>query len=239
MNNSFKKCIWKCFPQNISHLFMAWCGWRLGIYFPGTGHLQYVGGPFNTMRPRRNVQHFADDTFKCIFFNENVWISIKISLTFVPHGPFYNIPALVQIMAWRRPGDKPLYEAMMDSLSTHICVTRPQWVDLFSHLFEFQEPCAACWAHLVCDHELWPSSMSRPCSSSQWFFRPYSRKHYNKLLLLSVDLSSKILLFHVAFLLFCAIFIIKSPQYTGVDFMFLYRFVCHRRLRAADLMSTR
>ena len=37
--------------------------------------------------------------------------------------------ALVQIMAWRRPGDKPLSEPMMVSLLTHICVTRPQWVN--------------------------------------------------------------------------------------------------------------
>ena len=40
-----------------------------------------------------------------------------------------NIPALVQIMAWRRPGDKPLFEPMMVNLRTHICVTRPQWVN--------------------------------------------------------------------------------------------------------------
>ena len=58
----------------------------------------------NTLRPRRNKQHFADDIFKCIFFNENVWISIKISPKFVPKGPINNIPALVQIMAWRRSG---------------------------------------------------------------------------------------------------------------------------------------
>ena len=32
-------------------------------------------------------------------------------------------------MAWRRPGDKPLSEPMMDRLPTHICVTRPQWVN--------------------------------------------------------------------------------------------------------------
>ena len=31
-------------------------------------------------------------------------------------------------MAWRRPGDKPLSEPRMESLLTHICVTRPQWV---------------------------------------------------------------------------------------------------------------
>ena len=67
--------------------------------------------------------------FQCIFVNENVWISIEISLNFVPSGPTDNIPALVQMMAWRRPGDKPLSEPMMVILLTHICVTRPQWVN--------------------------------------------------------------------------------------------------------------
>ena len=86
--------------------------------------------PFiNTLRPRWNEPHFADDIFKRIYFNENVWISIKISLKFVPKGPINNIPALVQIMAWHRSGDKPLSEPMMVSLLTHICVTRPQWVN--------------------------------------------------------------------------------------------------------------
>ena len=83
----------------------------------------------NTLRPRQNGRHFADDIFKCIFLNENVWIPIKISVKFVPKGQINNIPALVQIMAWRRPGDKPLSEPMMVSLTTHICVTRPQWVN--------------------------------------------------------------------------------------------------------------
>ena len=85
----------------------------------------------NTLRPRQNGRHFADDVFKCIFWNGNLWISIKISLKFVPKGPINNIPALVQIMAWRRPGDKPLSEPMMVSLTTHICVTRPQWVNKY------------------------------------------------------------------------------------------------------------
>ena len=85
-------------------------------------------GVFNTLRPRQNGRHFADDIFKCIFLNENVWIPTKISLKFFPKGPINNIPALVSIMAWRRPGDKPLSEPMMVSLATHICVTRPQWV---------------------------------------------------------------------------------------------------------------
>ena len=82
----------------------------------------------NSLRPIRNKRHLADDIFKYIFLKENVWISIKISLKFVPKGPINNIPPLVLIMAWRRPGDKPLSEPMMVSLLTHICVTRSQWV---------------------------------------------------------------------------------------------------------------
>ena len=54
------------------------------------------------------------------FLNENVRISIKISLKFVAKGPINNIPSFVQIMAWRRSGDKPLSESMMVSLPTHI-----------------------------------------------------------------------------------------------------------------------
>ena len=72
----------------------------------------------NSLRLRQDGHHFPDDDFKCNFLNENAWISIKISLN----------PALIQIMAWRRPGDKPLSEPMMVKLPTHICVTRPEWV---------------------------------------------------------------------------------------------------------------
>ena len=83
---------------------------------------------FNTLRPRQNGRCFTDDTFRCIFLNENVRIVIKISLKFVPKGPINNIPALFQIMACCRSGDKPLSEPMRDSLLTHICVSWLQWV---------------------------------------------------------------------------------------------------------------
>ena len=106
-------------------------------YIPGTDELTHSNSNLlwlccisyvNTLRPRQNGRHFADDIFECIFLTENIWIPIKISLKFVPKGPINNIPALVQIMAWRRPGDKPFSEPMMVSLMTHTCVTRPQWV---------------------------------------------------------------------------------------------------------------
>ena len=103
------------YPPLNQLLWLIWCDWTIST-------------SLNSLRPRQNGRHFADDVLKCIFLNENVWISLKISLTFAPKGPINNIPALVQIMAWRRPGDKPLSEAMMVSLLTHICVTRPQWV---------------------------------------------------------------------------------------------------------------
>ena len=99
------------------------------------GHVTHPGGHslncrqvtanhFNTSSPRQNGRHFADDISKCVFLYENVWISITISLKFIPKGPIKNIPALVQIMAWRRPGDKPLSESMMVRLPTYICFTQ-------------------------------------------------------------------------------------------------------------------
>ena len=100
----------------------------------------------NTLRPRQNGRHFPDYIFKCFFLNENVWIVIKISLNFIPNGPINNIPALVQIMAWRRPGDKPLSEPMMLSLLMHICITRPQWVNKPTYfiLLSSYDLCGVC-----------------------------------------------------------------------------------------------
>ena len=85
-----------------------------------------VRDTINTLRPEQDGRHFTDDIFTCIFFNENGCILIKFSLKYVRKGSIDNNPALVQIMAWRRSGDKPLSEPMMIILPTHICVTRPQ-----------------------------------------------------------------------------------------------------------------
>ena len=73
----------------------------------------------NTLKPSQNGRHFADDIFKCIFWNENAWILLKISLKCVPMVRINNIPALVQMMDWRHPGDKPLSELIM----VHACHT--------------------------------------------------------------------------------------------------------------------
>ena len=57
--------------------------------------------------------NLADNIFKWIFLNENDRIPIQISLKFVPSSPIDNKPALVQVMAWRLFGAKPLPESMM------------------------------------------------------------------------------------------------------------------------------
>ena len=88
---------------------------------------------FNTLRPRQNGRHFPGDILKWIFLNKIVWISINIEVC--SWGLFNDIPSLVQIMTWRRPGDKTLSEPRMGSVLTHICVSRPQWV-------KHMHPCA-------------------------------------------------------------------------------------------------
>ena len=45
-----------------------------------------------------------------------------------------NIPVLFYIMAWHRPGDRPLSEPMIVRLPTHVCITRSQWVNRWEWL---------------------------------------------------------------------------------------------------------
>ena len=128
-NNNYRKCFCAtqfCGKKNISMQYSSTTNWCWLI---------------NTLRPRQNGCYFADDTFKRIFLNQNVRNSIDISLKFVPKGRIHNIISLVHIMAWRRPGDKPLSEPTIVRLPTHICVTRPQWVK--ASLQWVQEH--ACW----------------------------------------------------------------------------------------------
>ena len=119
------------------------CALRQDLHAPG------MRARLNSLRPRLNRHPFADDIFKCIFLNENEWISRRISLKFFPKVRINNIPALVQIMACRRSGGKPLSEPMMVSLLTHICVTRPQWVNV--------EPCCS----LALSHRFGPQHKYR------------------------------------------------------------------------------
>ena len=142
MRKQYWICIYTWDTNSMSGLLTEWCHlancglvtpygnidldqhW-FSLWLVAEWHQAITWGTVNTLRPRQNGRHFPDDIFKCIFLNQSIWISIAISLKFVPKGAINNISALVQIMAWRRSGDKPLSEPMMISLPTHICVTRP------------------------------------------------------------------------------------------------------------------
>ena len=78
----------------------------------------------------------ADNNFKCFFFNENDRILVRISLKCVPRSPTDNKPALVQVMAWRWTGDKPLSEPMLTQFTdAYILVIPYSIMDLDHHWF--------------------------------------------------------------------------------------------------------
>ena len=99
-------CIWCQLEQTAEQIVEHRVIWDVLtlVWRHCNGNLPSCNVHYMTLRPRQNGRHYADDIFKCIFLNESVWIPIKISLKFVPKVPINNIPALVQIMAWHRPG---------------------------------------------------------------------------------------------------------------------------------------
>ena len=68
---------------------------------------------FDSSPPGQNGCDFSNNISKCNFMNEKFCILIRISLNFVPEGPIANDLTLVHVMAWRRTGDKPLFEPML------------------------------------------------------------------------------------------------------------------------------
>ena len=71
---------------------------------------RWHGVCLNSSLHGQNGCHFDRWHFKCIFLNENYRIPIEISLK---RSPIDNKPALDQVMAWRRTGDKLLPELML------------------------------------------------------------------------------------------------------------------------------
>ena len=98
--------------------------------------------------------------FRTTFLNAFSWMKM-LKFRLRNHWNLFlinNIPAMVQIMAWRPSGDKPLSEPMVVSLLTHICVTRPQWdnetldcmknFSIISLIARFMRPTWAPWTLL-------------------------------------------------------------------------------------------
>ena len=74
--------------------------------------------------------------WKCMTF-------VKFSLKLVPNVRINNIPALVLIMACRRPRDMPLFESITVDFLTHIYVT--QWVKIYNAVISHTELTLQCW----------------------------------------------------------------------------------------------
>ena len=81
----------------------------MGSYATGLVHsnLEWHLAQGSGLLTQRDKMDDISQTFLNAFFNENVWILVKFSLKFVVKSPINNIPAFLQIMARRHPGDKP------------------------------------------------------------------------------------------------------------------------------------
>ena len=73
--------------------------------------LIFLYGVLLTQLPPWQNGHHSGRRHVQIHFRE--WNPIQMSPKFVPRSPIDNKPALVQVMAWRRTGDKPLHESML------------------------------------------------------------------------------------------------------------------------------
>ena len=119
------KCI--CLGPKWYATMINWC---VELFYEGTENKSLI----NSLRPSDAITAFSQTTFSSAFSWMKIlefWLIFHWNLFLrVPLTRFTdtNIPALVQVMAWRHPGDKPLSEPMLISLPTHICVTQPQWV---------------------------------------------------------------------------------------------------------------
>ena len=136
--NYFSLLIWYHYYEIITYCMYCLCSYLRNCYSANHGLLFNLN--FNFMLLSYFIQHIEAETKWPSFSRQHFQINflewkfinfIKILLKFVPKGPINNIPALIQIMACRWPGDKPLSELMLVSLLTHRCVTRPQCVNAY------------------------------------------------------------------------------------------------------------
>ena len=113
-----------------------------GIFKDPLGLLQKVPlrlieaeAKWTTFRRRHFQMHFYK--LRCIHFSQNF-------TEVCPQGSNQQYSIISSdIMAWCRPGDKPLSEQIMVRLLMHICVTWPQWVKISGHWMQHQW-CIGC-----------------------------------------------------------------------------------------------
>ena len=138
-------CIFARFFWRARETLVKW--FRCFYFHPYTVHPPSISyqfctlnyGPFcNTLRPKRNVCHFTDSILKCVFLDKTYEFRLRHHWSLFIRIQLTITPALVQIMAWRRPGNKPLSETFVVSSLAHICVAQPQWVNFLVIIFTYQ-----------------------------------------------------------------------------------------------------
>ena len=92
--------------------------------------LTLIVAQFNTLIPGQSGQHLVDNIYKCIFFDENYDILIKISPKLVPEIWTDNNSAMVHVMAWHQTGSKPIPESKLiwDAWCHMASVSRNQFI---------------------------------------------------------------------------------------------------------------
>ena len=108
------------------------------------------------------------DISKMAYSNAFSWMKMN---EFVPSIRIINISPLVQIMAWHRPGTKPLSEPMMASLLMHTYITQPQWVEEMHVKIIFSK----------CVILSWPLWIYSKMFSSSLLFCPYFNNKFNNI----------------------------------------------------------
>ena len=142
-------------PVNLFYIIM----FKIRKIKPNSGFVQQKPRSFHDDWNILNIiklAHWSQDKMATIFqttlSNAFSWMkilefrlkfpwSLFVGSKLVPKSLISDIPALVQIMAWCGPGNKPLSEPMMVSLLTHICVTQPQWVNNIPALIQIMAWC--------------------------------------------------------------------------------------------------
>ena len=112
---SFKKCVFDFVVSAVpvdglvrfgAKTSVDTVGTSLGQVFVGTDSQQHIEAD-------KKWPQFCRRHFQMHFLEWKIWISMNISVKFVPKVPIDNKLALVQIMAWCWTGNKLLSEPMM------------------------------------------------------------------------------------------------------------------------------
>ena len=111
----------------------AWCGMfeKDSVLFLWKKTSAFI----NTLRPKQNGRHFADDIVMFISMNENFWILNKISLTYVPYGAIDNMAALTNLTNAGAPSGLSLLAGCYNRLSGVLYVFGTENVIYFNPYF--------------------------------------------------------------------------------------------------------